>query len=59
MEVMPDDLRPGARVVVTFGIVTLRGIAIHKDTVTMYWEEKQPPVTHSRWQTVTTDVEGF
>ncbi len=51
-EILPDALRPGQRVVVSFGIVTIRGIKIGGDSVTLYWHEPQPAVMQSRWNTV-------
>lgn len=51
-EVLPDDIRPGDRVGAGFGIVTVRGIAIGGDRITLYWVEDQPAVTQSRFNTV-------
>ncbi len=46
--VLPEDIRPGDKIAVCYGIVTVRSIKIERDTVTLYWEESQPAVTQSR-----------
>ena len=48
----PEDVKPGTRVVVSDGIVTVRGIKIDGDQCTLYFEEDQPPVTFHRSNTV-------
>ena len=47
--VRPDDVRPGNRLVVGLGIVTVRGIKIDGERITFYWEEERPAVTQYRY----------
>ena len=60
IQIHPEDVHPGQRVAVSFGIVTCRGIGVgvpDRDHCTLYWEEEQPAVTYHRNNTV--EVELF
>lgn len=47
-----NDVRPGHKLAMGFGIVTVRGIKVERDHITFYWEEPQPAVKQHRSNSV-------